>query len=468
MKRILSIALLTLTIFASLATAQDEMKQAAFSIIDDHAASLTKLSDAIWENAEIALEETKSAELLASALEAAGFKVTRNVAGLETAFIAEWGNDGPRIGILAEYDALPGISQKCGSTTKEAHLKGGAGHGCGHNIFGVACLGTVLALKDVMTENKIPGTIVFYGCPAEETVVGKVVMAKAGLFDDLDAALTWHPSTRSGVSLDGSLANNNFEVTFHGKAAHGAADPWNGRSALDALEMFHYGINMLREHVKPTVRMHYVVKDGGGVPNVVPETATGWYFVRDETRDGVRSVYNRVLKIAEGAALATETTFDVNLITGVHSELVNMVIAKATYANMQLVGVPEWDDADQALVKGLQKTLGVEQTGLRSQLEPFAKHNGSKGSTDVAEVSRIAPLAEFGFAMAPDNGPWHSWVVVSTTGASPGRKAMIAAAKVMAATSLDLFTDAELLAAAKAEFVKSMEGNPYVSPLEER
>ena len=303
---ILATASLGLLLACATVSAQ-ELKQAAFAWVDENSDRLIKISETIWEYAEIALQETRSAELLAQTLEDAGFKVERGVAGLPTAFTARWGSGSPTIGILAEYDALPSLSQVVGMIEKKPLVEGGAGHGCGHNLFGTACVGAAIAVKTIMETNGIGGTIILYGCPAEETVYGKTVMAKAGLFNELDAAVSWHPSSENRVSLNSSLALNSFKVTFRGHSAHAAADPWNGRSALDAVEMMNYGVNMMREHIKPTTRIHYVITNGGAVPNIVPDLAAVWYYVRALDRKEVETYYSRILKIAEAAAMATET-----------------------------------------------------------------------------------------------------------------------------------------------------------------
>jgi aminobenzoyl-glutamate utilization protein B len=455
--------LLTLSLFAQ---AQDG-KQQAFKWIDENSERLIRISDQVWEFAETALQETRSAELLARELEDAGFAVERGVAGLPTAFVARWGEGRPVIGILGEYDALPSLSQAAGLTEKKPLVEGGAGHGCGHNLFGAATVGAAIAVRQIMEKENIPGTLVFYGCPAEETVYGKTVMAKAGLFDELDAAVAWHPGSKNEVSLNSSLAMNSFEVTFHGRTAHGASDPWNGRSALDAVELMNYGVNMMREHVEPTVRIHYVIKQGGAAPNVVPDTAVVWYYVRALDRPAVEKLYKRVLKIAEGAALATETEFEVKLITGVHNVLVNETIAAAFHRNLTLVGAPDFDESEHGFAKALQKQFGAEEKGLNEEVRPLEKEPYlGGGSTDVAEASWIAPLGQFNVACAPEGTPWHSWVVVSCSGGSIGHKCMITAAKVLAATTLDLLTDEKLLAAATEEFQKDTEGKPYASPLD--
>ncbi len=444
-----------------------DLKQRAFEWVDHNGGRLIEVSDAVWEFAEVALEEHRSAELLARELEEAGFDVERGVAGLPTAFVARWGSGEPAIGILAEYDALPSLSQRRGETEKVALEPGGAGHGCGHNLYGTACLGAALALKTVMEEEGLAGTVILYGCPAEETVIGKVVMARAGLFDGLDAAITWHPGTSNQVTVVRSLAMNSFEVTFHGRTAHGAADPWNGRSALDAVELMNAGVNMMREHVRPSVRIHYVITEGGAAPNIVPDLATAWYYVRDTDREGVDEVYGRVLGAAEAAALATETELEVRFISGVHSELVNQAIAAAHQRNLELVGGPDFTEAEQEFARTIQRNLGIEPSGVSEEIVPLPEHpSGSRGSTDVAEVSWITPLAEFNVAFVPQGAPWHSWVVVSCSGSSLAHRAMLIAAKTLAATAIDLLTDPDLLAEARAEFESATESRPYVSPLD--
>lgn len=454
-------------VFISASSMAQGNKQVVIDWVDEHKSELIKISDEIWEFAEIALEEHKSAELLARTLEKAGFNVERGVAGLPTAFTARWGSGKPVIGILGEYDALPSLSQVAGETEKKPLVQGGAGHGCGHNLFAAATLGAALAVRSLMEKEKIPGTIIYYGCPAEETVYGKTVMAKAGLFDELDAAITWHPSSKNKVSLNSSLAMNSFEVTFRGKTAHGASDPWNGRSALDAVELMNYGVNLMREHVEPTVRMHYIIKDGGAAPNVVPDKATAWYYVRGLNRQIVEDLYRRVLNIAKGAALATETEVEIKLITGVHNTLVNKTIAEALFRNFQLVGVPQFNEEELEFARTLQRKFSSEEKGMNTAIEEFKADPVQRGgSTDVAEVSWIAPTAQINTACVPEGVPWHSWVLVSCSGSSVGHKGMLTAAKILAATTLDLLTDRQLLAEAKDEFDKATEDKPYKSPLE--
>ncbi|MBZ0299678.1 MAG: amidohydrolase, partial [Anaerolineae bacterium] len=271
---------------------------------------LSYIAREIWDHPQIALRETFASDLLAQELEANGFSLERGVGQMPTAFVATWGEGQPIIGFLGEYDALPGLSQKVG-TEKDPVEMGGPGHGCGHNLYGTACLGAVLALQEAMQQNRIPGTIRFYGCPAEETLVGKTFMARAGVFDDLDAALTWHPGSTNIVWNGSSLAMNSFKVNFHGFSTHAAAEPELGRSALDGVMLMDVGVNYLREHVIPEARIHSVITSGGQAPNVVPAYAQVWYFVRAPRRDQLNEIYARMLDIAQGAALMSGTTHDI-------------------------------------------------------------------------------------------------------------------------------------------------------------
>jgi len=266
----------------------ESLREQAHAAVDQHAESLYDLSKRIWRFAETSLTESRSSAALADFVEQRGFEVERGVAGIPTAFVASYGSGKPVIGILAEFDALPGISNEP-LAKKSPLVRGGAGHGCGHNLFAAGSAGAAIAARDVMAAQGLPGTLILFGCPAEETVIGKVYMAKAGIFDGLDCCLDWHPSDETRADFEGTRALNNFVVRFHGQTAHGAGDPWNGRSALDAVELMNHAVNMLREHVKPSTRIHYVVSNGGGAPNVVPAEASVWYYVRDLERPGVQS-----------------------------------------------------------------------------------------------------------------------------------------------------------------------------------
>lgn len=444
----------------------DLLRQRAWAEVESREARLTGLSDRLWALAETSLEEHQSAATLADYLEGEGFTVERGVAGMPTAFVARWGRGAPVIGILAEYDALPGISN-----VAEPHRHpledGGAGHGCGHNLFGAGSAGAAVAAKAVMQAEGIPGTVVFYGSPAEETVIGKVYMARAGVFDEADVVLDWHPGDETGADYSTSRAMNNFSVEFHGRTAHGAADPWNGRSALDAVEVMNHAVNLMREHLPPSIRIHYVIADGGGAPNVVPDYARVWYYVRDLERDGVEHAYQWILKAAEGAALATETTHEVTLTTGVHSYLLNRTLVEVLDRNLRRAGAPEWTEEEHAFAREIQRETGKEEKGMFVGIEDLPEQEvpAQGGSTDVAEVSRIAPTAKIRVASSPVDAPWHAWPVVAAGGMSIGHKAMMTAARTLAATVVELAASPDLVTAAQAEFRERMDGHPYVSPL---
>lgn len=442
------------------------LKKEAFAWLEANAAELFEISNKIWSYAEVALKEYKSSELLASYLQKKGFNVTRGVAGMPTAFVALYGSGEPVIGILAEYDALPGLSQET-VPFKKPVKEGNPGHGCGHNVFGTASTAAAVALKEVMEKQNLSGTIKLFGCPAEETVVGKVFMARDGLFDGLSGCIQWHPSLENGVSLGSSNAMNQFEVEFFGKAAHAAGAPWQGRSALDAIELTDVGLNYLREHLKPTARIHYVILNGGGAPNVVPDYAKAWYYVRDIDRENVEKDYKRVLKIVEGAAEMTETKYKIHFISGVHGMIPNRAGDEIVYSNLLLVGPPQFTDEEQTYAKEIQKNLGIEEKGLKTDIEPFklAERSCGGGSTDVAEVSWLAPTTALGTAMAPIGVPWHHWAEVACGGMSIGHKAMLTAAKVMAATGIDFFAHPEIIKKMREEWMGRKKGKEYKSPL---
>ena len=447
---------------------EEKLKEEAIRWIGDHQSLLVDLSDQIWGYAELGLEELKSSELLAYVLEKAGFRVERGVAGMPTAFVATYGEGEPIIGLLAEYDALPGLSQKV-SSTKEPLKEGDPGHGCGHNLLGVGCVGAALAVKEVLATHHISGTIKLFGCPAEETLIGKVYMVKHGIFDGLSAALTWHPSTTTAVRNASSLAMNSFWVEFRGRTAHGASDPWNGRSALDAVELMNYGVNLMREHMELTSRIHYVITDGGKAPNVVPEHARVWYYVRDASRENVENLYQRVLNIAKGAALATETTHQVHLITGVYNTLVNDTGVKIMQRNLELVGAPPFSPEEIGFAKEIQREAGKPEQGLAMKIEPIKEPPEliRGGSTDVADVSWLTPTVSLSVATAPKDVPWHSWAVVASSGSPIGHKGMLVATKTLAATAIDLLYNKELLKQMREEWREKTRNFTYKTPLSE-
>ncbi len=450
-------------LFPSLSTAGDlKKKSAAVASIEKHQPELINLSDQIWAFAETALRETKSSKLLADYAELQGFKVERGVAGMPTAFVATFGEGKPIIGILGEFDALPGISQKA-LPVKEAYEVGAAGHGCGHNLFGAGSLGAAVAIKELIAAGKLKGTIRFYGTPAEESVGGKIYMARDGLFNDLDVCLAWHPDEKTRADVQSSQALVDFIVEFHGKAAHAAFDPWNGRSAVDGMELFTHGLNMLREHVKPSVRIHYTIQKGGDVPNVIPEYAKIWCWVRDSKRIGVEEVLARVREIAKGAAMMAGVESKLTIQTGDYEMLVNLAGAKLVQANLTWLGQIKYTEEEQDFARAIQKATGVEEKGLNGAIQPLEepKPDPPGGSTDVADVSWIVPTLHVSVTTAAEGAPWHAWPVVACGGMSIGHKGMLHAAKVLAATMVDLFEDAKTREAIQAEFKEKTKGHVY-------
>jgi aminobenzoyl-glutamate utilization protein B len=444
------------------AGASVKKKEEAVAFIDNHAAEFMDLSDRVWGFAETALRETRSAQLLADYAEKQGFAVERGLAGMPTAFVASYGQGRPVIGLLGEYDALPGLSQKAGSV-KEVLEAGAPGQGCGHNLLGAAALGAAVAVKDLIASGKLKGTIRFYGTPAEEAVGGKVYMAREGLFKDLDVCLTWHPDETTEASVDGSQAIVDFILEFSGRTAHAAADPWNGRSAVAALEFFTTGLNRMREFVKPTVRMHYSILNGGDVPNVVPAYARLWCWLRDSKGAGVEQLLGRARRIAEGAALMAEVEMKLTVQGGDWETLVNIAGEKAMFANLQWLGPIRFTPEEQEFAKEIQRATGTEPKGLDDAVKPWAapKPDPEGGSTDVGDVSWFVPTLSMTATTAPQGTPWHAWPVVACSGMSIGHKGMIYAAKVLAATAIDLFEDSRLLQAVQAEFREKTKGVVY-------
>jgi aminobenzoyl-glutamate utilization protein B len=437
-------------------------KTAVIQSVDKHQQELITISDKIWAYAETALREDKSAKELADYAETQGFAVKRGVAGMPTAFIAEYGSGKPIIGIMGEYDALPGISQKA-QPTKEALNVGAGGHGCGHNLFGAGSLGAAVAIKELIQQGKLKGTIRFYGTPAEESVGGKIYMARDGLFADLDVCLDWHPDVEIAASTQSSQAMVDFIVEFKGKAAHAAADPWNGRSAVDGMEAFTDGVNMLREHVRPSVRMHYAIMNGGDVPNVVPEYAKIWMWVRDSKREGVEVVFARVKEIAEGAAKIAGVESKVTIQTGDYELLVNRTGAAALQKNLEYLGPINYTPEEIAFAKKIQEVQGGEQTGLDGKIHPLkeTQEHPQGGSTDVGDISWIVPEISLVATTAPANTAWHGWSVVACGGMSIGHKGMTLAAKSLAMTMVDLFESEQLRKDVRAEFDQRKGGHVY-------
>ncbi|NQY06236.1 MAG: amidohydrolase, partial [Flavobacteriaceae bacterium] len=371
LNKILFIAIVLVSFSASAQKKKlSKNKKAIIASVEKHEKKLIELSDKIWAHAETAFNETESSKLLADYAEANGFTVERGVAGMPTAFVATYGSGKPVISVLGEFDALPGISQKA-EPTKQALEEGAAGHGCGHNLFGAGSLGAAIAVKELLESGNIKGTVKFFGTPAEEKFFGKLWMAREGLFNDVDVNISWHPSAKTEADVQSSLALVDFIVEFHGQAAHASADPWNGRSASDALELYTTGINYLREHIKPTVRIHYHIQDGGQVVNVVPDYTKIWTRVRDTKRDGMLEVYERVKKIAEGAALMTNTEYEISLVSGLHEVLVNRKGGEVMQTNIELLGPITYTPEETAFGKKIQEVTGKPQVGMDSKIRPL-------------------------------------------------------------------------------------------------
>ncbi len=428
-------------------------KQAVISSIDVKFTELTALSDKIWSYEEIAFQETQSAEALIAYAEQQGFSVKKGVAEIPTAFVAEYGSGSPIIGILGEFDALPGLSQNTVPYKDPVH-EGGAGHGCGHNLFGVASLGAATAIKELIEAGELQGTVRFYGTPAEEKYFGKLWMIREGLFDDVDIVMDWHPGAETKVNVQKGLALVDFMVEFYGQAAHASGDPWNGRSASDALELYTDGINMYREHIEPTVRIHYHIQDAGKVVNVVPDYARIWTRVRDTSREGMEKVWKQVERMAEGASIMANVDYKINLISGVHEVLVNRTGASRLQTNLEYLGEISFTEEETVFAKAIQEATGKPQVGMDTKISPMevTLEHPRGGSTDVGDVSWVVPTIRLSATVAPKDTPWHSWAVVACGGMSIGHKGMGHAAKALSMTMVDLFEDAKLREGVKAEF----------------
>jgi aminobenzoyl-glutamate utilization protein B len=458
-------------------------KNVAKKWVDRNESRLSEISDAIWEYAELGFVEFKSAHLLANELESHGFKVERGVAGIPTAFLGTWGIGKPVIGVMGEYDALPGLSQKV-SPIKEPIEIGKPGHGCGHNIHGTSGLGGAIALRYAMEKTGLKGTVKFFGCPAEEMLSGKVWMVREGVFDGVEAVLSHHPGAMNYARLSSSNANNAVKFHYRGKTSHAAGSPEQGRSSLDAIELMNIGVNFLREHVIQDSRIHYVIEEGGGQPNVVPDYARSWYLIRAPERDQLEPIYERILKIARGAALMTETDLEVEFIKGIYNKLPNLTLSKAGTSNMREIGAPKYTAKEMEFAEKVSES--ISETSRRTTLwktkrpgwenlmgvlmddsVPDAWDDGevSHGSTDVSDVSWMAPTMEFSTSTYMLGTPGHSWQNVAFSGMSIGHKSLFYASKIIASTAIDLLTNAELLHEAWEELDKRKAGRVYKSPI---
>lgn len=459
-------------------------KSDVFGAVEERREDLEDLAREIWEDPELSLKEVRAAGVLQEFLESAGFSIEKGQGGMPTAFVASVGSGETTIGILGEYDALPGLSQ---STTASPHPvePGGAGHGCGHNLFGVASAGAAIAVAEAIEDGAIDGEVRFYGTPAEETIVGKPFMARDGAFDDLDAALAWHPCDVTGPQRSSSLAVDSVRYTFEGTPAHAAQSPTAGRSALDGVELMNVGVEYMREHVSEKARVHHTITDGGNAPNVVPGEATVWYFIRAPTRSQVDRISAWVDDIAKGAATMTQTAVNRRYVTGAWEFLVNETIADTMGANLKALGEIEYTQEDRDFATELQQTIDPEVIEERLERVPAGERDAMRshslysepmectdaeeimmGSTDVADVSWITPTAQFRVASWAVGTTPHTWQAVAASG-DFGTKSAVYAAKALAGTAYDLFDDEELLAAATQEFERESAHTVYESPIPE-
>ena len=469
----------------------NDYQKNAIKYIDENAGIFTDVSDAIWARPELSLKEFESARLYCDTLRKYGFEVTEGLAGVATAFCGKYGSGRPVIGILGEFDALSGLSQAAGCSEHKPLVEGGPGHGCGHNMLGAGALGAAFAVKDYLEKSGQPGTVIFYGCPGEEGGAGKAFMAREGMWRELDCALTWHPSDVNEVVTGTNNSSIQVLYKFHGVSAHAAGDPENGRSALDAVELMNTGVQYLREHMTSDCRVHYAIIDAGGVsPNVVQSEASVLYMVRaNKVRDSVK-LLARVDKIAQGAALMTETSFDRQFIDGTAELVPNYTLEELLYRIFNEVGLPEYTAGERQLAEALRKTYDVaaapgiaagfdadiaadvaERTnGLQDALCGFIMpeyHSAGfvAGSTDVGDVSWQTPAAQVHCVTFPFGAAGHSWQNVSCGGTSLGHKGLINAAKIIACAAIELMNDPETLQKARDEFARRTRSG-YVCPIE--
>jgi len=443
-------------------------QKTAIADVEGRQDELKAVNKSIWEFAEVGLEEHQSAALLVAKLKQNGFEVRTGVSHMPTSFVASFGSGQPVIGILAEYDALPGLSQKV-ETDRMPVTDGAPGHGCGHSGLGTGALGAALAVKAAMQKHDLKGTLRIYGTPAEETLIGKVYMLLDGQFDDLDVCLHWHPAAKTGVWAGSSKAAASVKFTFRGVAAHAAGSPEKGRSALDAVELMNVGVNYMREHVKEDARLHYVITDGGGAPNVVPASATVWYYIRADKHKDVETYFDWVQDIAKGAALMTRTKMSLQVETDCHELIQNAPLNEVVHQALVTVGAPRFTDAERAFARRLQQPVSDEfGTNFKLALEDFVKPLAeaaeiSKGSTDVGDISWYVPTAGLRTTCFAAESPGHSWQNVAAMGSTIGEKGTIVAAKALAVATLDLFEKPELVVAAKADWKRRMDGVQYSS-----
>jgi aminobenzoyl-glutamate utilization protein B len=419
----------------------------------------------IWDMPELGLKETRSSAALIEILQKEGFQVTRGAGGEPTAFVATAGSGEPVIGLLAEYDALPGLSQAPGEPKKHAVTDGAPGHGCGHNLLGTASVAAAIAANRERIARKLPGTIQLFGTPAEEILFGKTFMIRGGAFVHTGVVFAWHPDDQTRVTNRTRLAVAAANVEFFGRSAHAAAAPWLGRSSLDALTLFDHAIALMREHIKPTARIHRMIREGGAAPNIIPDYTLGEYWIRDSTGDSVTEMMERLKKAAEGAALATETRAKVTLTFSTREPVPNDALDAVLQKELERIGPPKFDDADQRFARAMQKELGFAELGMATAVMPFAQRNGGTASSDIGEVSAAVPLAELNLATRPLGTAAHHWAQTACAAHPVGYKGMAIAAKVLAASAVDALADPGIVRAARDDFKVQTKGKPYVSPL---
>jgi aminobenzoyl-glutamate utilization protein B len=451
-------------------------------LVDAKREQFEQLSDTIWDNPEIAYDEYNSVSEHTAMLEREGFRVSTNVGGIPTAVMGEAGEDGPVIAILGEYDALPGLSQENGVAEPRPIPGSGLGHGCGHNLLGSAALLAATAVKDWLAENGVKGRVRYYGCPAEEGGAAKSFMVRAGTFKDVDIAISWHPAAFSGVNDAMSLANTRIDFTFTGRASHAAAAPHLGRSALDAVELMNVGVNYMREHMPSDARIHYAMLDGGGVaPNVVQAKAKVRYAIRARELPELWPLIERVKKVAQGAALMTETQVEFKVISAVSNLLSNRPLEETMYQAFERLGPPPFDDADRDFARQIQATLSAEDissafrrvgmkvdrnTPLCDKIVPLdAKGAPMMGSTDVGDVSWVVPTVQARGATYAIGTPGHSWQLTAHGKTPLAKKGMVHVAKIMASTAIDAIAKPDIIEQAKADYKARTDINPYICPL---
>lgn len=446
------------------------LEEAVINSIDAKYEQYKDAAMQIWNFSEVGYKEVKSSALLQKLLAENGFQVQTGVAGIPTAFVATYGGGGPVIGILAEYDALPGLSQQAVAEKKPAEGRT-AGHGCGHHLFGTASVATGIALQNLISEKKLTGTVKVFGCPAEEGGSGKVYMVRDGLFNNVDAVIHWHPGSENKVTMTSALANKSAKFRFKGISAHASASPEKGRSSLDGVEAMNYMVNLMREHIPQETRIHYVITDGGKAPNVIPDYAEVYYYVRHPRRKEVVEIFDRVAAAAEGAAKGTGTTTSFEIIGGTHDLLINETLAAVMQRSLEKVGGIAYTPADVQFARQMQQTLGFDAPAIETAetVKPLkTTTDAGGGSTDVGDVSYAVPTVGLTTATWVPGVPAHSWQAVACGGTNIGTKGMIAAAKAMALTALDLFTNPAVITKAKQEWKASIGSYQYQPLLGDR